>query len=116
MGGGVSDALTPQMQRDGIKLPDNIRNQPRLAANLLGYLDAFYELDTERSHQMGLMRIPWSRIVAYAQHYGMDVDETVVFIRRMDDALLADMRKKRPGNNGGSQGPSTVVERPPRPD
>lgn len=115
MGGGVSDALTPQMQRDGVKLPDNIRHQPRIASNLLGYLDAFYELDTERSHQMGLMRIPWSAIVNYAKHYGMDVEETVFFIRRMDDALLADMRKRKP-TDGGSQRPSTVVERPPRPD
>lgn len=114
MGNGVADELSEQMKRDGVDLPDNIAQQPKLASNLLGYLDAFYDLDTERNHGNGLMRIPWSRITAYGEHYGHDLEELHFFVRRMDDALLEQMTKER--GNGGSTGPGTTVQRPPRPD
>jgi hypothetical protein len=112
---GVSDALHGQMERDGVSVPTNISTQPKLATNLVLYLEAYYELDTERHHGQALMRIPWSSIVHYADRHCLDEDEAVYFIRAMDDAHLADMRKKQP-SHGGSQGPRTVVQRPPRPD
>lgn len=112
---GVSDALHSQMERDGVAVPQNISTQPKLASNLVVFLEAYYELDTERHHGETLMRIPWSSIVEYADRHYLDEDELVYFIRSMDDAHLADMRKKRP-TNGGSPGSRTVVQRPPRPD
>lgn len=114
MGGGVHDALAAQMERDGIELPKQISNQPMLKTSLIVYLDAFYELDTERAHGMGLVRMPWGRIVAYGLHYGFDIEELVFFMRRMDDAHLDHLRSKFP--NGGSSGTREVVQRPPRPD
>ena len=102
------------MKRDGIPIPEDLSNAPTLPLSLVGYLDAFYELDTERHHGQGLMRIPWSAIVRYGQYYGYNVDELLFFIRRMDDAHLENMRKKV--SDGGSQGLSQVVRRPPRPD
>lgn len=112
---GVSDALHGQMARDGAVVPENISTQPKLASNLVVFLEAYYELDTERHHGQALMRIPWSSIVKYADRHYLDEDDTVYFIRSMDDAHLADMRKKQP-THGGSQGSRTVVQRPPRPD
>lgn len=111
---GVGDALQSQMERDGAAVPDKITNQPKLASNLVVFLEAYYELDTERHHGQAFMRIPWSSIVAYADRHFLDEDETVYFIRSLDDAHLADMRKKQP--SGGPQGSRAVVQRPPRPD
>jgi hypothetical protein len=114
MGGGVHDALAAQMKRDGVELPENIAQQPVLQGNLIGYLDAFYELDTERSHGFALVRIPWSRIVSFGKHYRFDVEELVFFIRKMDDAHLEQLRKTK--TNGGTPRTREVVHRPPRPD
>lgn len=102
------------MKRDGIEIPEDISHQPILPANLLGYLDAFYDLDTERNHSNGLARIPWSAITRYGEFYRYDLDELHFFIRRMDDALLEQMARGMKG--GGSSGAGEVVQRPPRPD
>lgn len=103
------------MRRDGHEIPAELAQQPTITVDLLCYLDAFYELDTERAHGVTLVRIPWSAIVSYAREYGLDRDELVFFIRRMDDAHL-DRLKSEAGNGGGSDGTRTVVQRPPRPD
>lgn len=104
------------MQRDGIAPPQVLVEQPKLPVGLLMYLEAFYELDTERSHGMSLTRIPWSSIIRYADRYGYDEDEMLFFIRKMDDALLEQLAARGAGSNAGSAGPREVVQRPPRPD
>jgi hypothetical protein len=114
MGGGVQKTLAAQMELDGVEIPQVVSEQPLLQSNLLGYLDAFYELDTERSHGFALVRIPWSRIVQFGVHYGFDVEELVFFIRKMDDAHLDQLRKTK--NDGGTPGTREIVHRPPRPD
>ena len=103
--------LSPQMQRDGVAVPANIVNQPSLPIDLIIYLDAFYDLDTDRNYELG--RIPWSKILRYGEHYDMNTEDLFFFIRKMDDAHLANKASK---TNGGSQGPRTPVQRPPRPD
>ena len=109
------------MERDGIAPEENVGKQPRLPLGLLMYLEAFYELDTERSHTvtmhgMSVARIPWSRIVQYADHYGMDAEELLYFIREMDDAHLARLSGAQGGGDGGSTGTREMVQRPARPD
>ena len=114
MGGGVGDTLAAQMERDGVAVPNEIGHVPKVPSGLLCYVDAFYELDTERSHQMGLVRIPWSSIVRYGDRYAFDVEELVFFVRRMDDAHLEKLKGKT--GNGGPADTGTAVQRPPRPD
>ena len=109
------------MERDGVAPPKVLTVQPRLPVGLVMYLEAFYELDTERTHTMGphgisVARIPWSRILRYAEHYDYDVDELLFFIRKMDDAHLEQLVSKQGGSGGGSTGAREVVQRPPRPD
>lgn len=117
MGGGVKDALHDQMVRDGVRPPTEVSSQPVLAANLIGFLDAFYELDTERTHGEALVRIPWSSIVYYGEYYGFSVDELLFFIRRMDDEHLANLRAKKGSNtDAGHARSSKMVRRPSRPD
>ena len=113
-GGGVGDTLADQMRRDGVEIPKQIAKQPTISGDLICYLDAFYELDTERAHGLSLVRIPWSAIVRYGTYYRFDVEELVFFIRRMDDAHLDKLRKT--SGNGGSPGSGTTVQRAPRPD
>lgn len=108
------------MERDGAATPQVLSQQPRLPLNLLMFLEAFYELDTERTHTvtmtgMSVARIPWSKIVQYAEHYGYEVDEFLYFMRKMDDAHLERLTSQG-GTDGGSTGSRTVVQRPPRPD
>lgn len=114
MGSGVGETLAAQMERDGVEVPKQVSDQPKLASNLQCYVDAFYELDTERSHQFALVRIPWSSIVAYGDRYDFDVDELVFFMRKMDDAHIARLRSSK--SDGGLAGSGAVVQRPPRPD
>ncbi len=114
MGGGVQEGLTAQMKRDGVEVPENVSTQPVLQSNLVGYLDAFYELDTERP--MGTLPgpIPWSAIIDYGTYYGFDIDELLFFIRKLDEAHLK--RTREGSTNGGTSGTGTTVQRPPRPD
>lgn len=104
------------MQRDGIAAPQVLTEQPKLPVGLVMYLEAFYELDTERNHGMSLARIPWSKIMLYADRYNYDEDELLFFVRKMDDALLEKLAARGGGSNGGSAGTGEVVQRPPRPD
>lgn len=114
--GNAQPTLSAQMQRDGVQIPQNLAVQPTIKVDLLCYLDAFYELDTERAHGVALVRIPGSAIRAYAREYGFNRDELVYFIRQMDDAHLARLTLEAGNKDGGSGGTRTVVQRPPRPD
>lgn len=109
------------MERDGVAPPTVLVDQPRLPVGLVMYLEAFYELDTERTHTMSrdgisVARIPWSKIVNYGTHYNYDTDELLFFIRKMDDAHLEQLVSRQGGNGGGSTGTREMVHRPPRPD
>lgn len=91
--GKVEDALADQMARDGIIL-ETVKPKPKVSLGLSIYLEAFFELDTERYVGMSIGRIQWSSIVRYAEYYGMNVDETIYFIRKMDDAYLERIARK----------------------
>lgn len=88
------------MIRDGVAIPDKIKNKPKINTALSLYYEAFYDLDTERSHGMGLTSIPWSAIVFYASHYELNTDELLYFIRKMDTAHLERLaREMKSGSN-----------------
>lgn len=63
------------------------------------YLAAFFELDGERSHAMGLTPIPWTAINAYAIAHGIcgeQREDLFYFVRKLDNANLAELDKGRP--------------------
>lgn len=73
------------------KVPDKFVNGPELRWGLELYFEAYFDLDTERSHAAGFTSIPWSSIVRYAQLYDFDEDQTerlLVHIRKMDNANI----------------------------
>jgi hypothetical protein len=64
---------------------------PKIKHSARWYLKAFYDLDTERNHGNGLMKIPRSAILEYAAECGLNEPETydlVQVIRTVDDAHI----------------------------
>lgn len=71
----------------GQPLPDRIANAPELITGLQLYLQAFFDLDSERSHAMGVTRIPTSRIREYSTYYEFDdeqAEDLLYLIKKMD--------------------------------
>lgn len=87
----------------GRPLPERILNKPELFEGLQFILEAFFDLDSERHHGMGLQRIPWSSIVNYARLYEIEDDEFEEFqylIKRMDGWLLDRLDAKEKAKRG----------------
>lgn len=72
-------------------IPDRVLNAPVLIPGLDFYLTAFLTLSSERQVGMGEGRIPWSKTLKYALHYGLaDVEFDILWelITRIDGAYL----------------------------
>jgi hypothetical protein len=84
--------------RVGRKIITPVNKEPVLREWLHFYMDAFIDLDSERSHGMGWMRIPWTSIVSYGLYYDLDdeqMDFLVYAIQRVDLAHIARLEEKR---------------------
>jgi len=95
--GTSSLSIARQAQRQGLPIPDAIANAPELQIGLQLYLDAFFDLDSERSHAFGVTRIPWSSIKNYAEQWQFDEQQTedlLFFIKRMDASHLERLAAK----------------------
>jgi hypothetical protein len=67
-----------------------LQNAPVLRLGLALYLNAFFDLDTERD-RADLQSIPRSKVFQYARDYELDEwqsDDLWYFIQRMDFAAL----------------------------
>lgn len=85
--------------RSGEEMPERIANAPELQSGLQLYLQAFFDLDAERTHALALTPIPWTSINAYSIAYGLEEEQTedlLYLIRKMDNAHLARLSKKQP--------------------
>lgn len=103
--GPIEQNLARQAYRNGQPLPDRIANAPELFTGLELYLEAFFELDTERSHGMGITMIPWSSIKFYCQAYKLSseqAEDLVYFIRSMDIAHTKRLSDKAKSNGHAS--------------
>lgn len=81
----------------GQPLPDRIANAPELYKGLHLYLQAFFDLDSERSHSMGITVIPWSAIHNYARAYDFSEEQKedlIYFLRAMDTAHTKRLHEK----------------------
>jgi len=95
--GQIEQNIAVQAQRAGAPLPDRIANAPELQKGLELYLNAFFELDSERQVGFSVLPIPWRSIVNYAQVYGFDDEqrEDLIFlVRKMDNAHIDRLKKK----------------------
>lgn len=83
----VEQNIARQAVRAGEPLPERIANAPELTNGLQIYLQAFFDLDAERSHAMAPTPIPWTSIAAYARAFEFDEEQTedlFFHVRRMD--------------------------------
>ena len=97
--GNIEQNIIAQAVRAGAPIPDRIANAPVLMQGLGLYLQAFFDLDSERQIGFSILPIPWRAVVKYAQVYGFDEEQRedlLFFIRRMDNAHIERMNKKIP--------------------
>lgn len=95
--GADEERRIEQAERAGVPIPDVILNKPELYVGLQLYLDAFFELDSERNHGQGVMAIPLSRVRDYANAHEFDEEQTadlIYFIRIMDTDHLKRLTEK----------------------
>lgn len=96
--GLIEQGIARQAYAANQPMPDKIANAPELEEGLEVYFEAYFDLDTERNHGMGLMQIPWSKIQMYAEANQFDEEQTEelhAYIRQMDNANLARLDKKK---------------------
>jgi hypothetical protein len=99
--GPIEQSIARQAMRAGNKLPERIANAPQVQPHLIMYLQAFFDLDSERSHALVPTSIPWSSIKGYAEAYNFDEEETeelLFFIRKMDTSHLERVAKQMKAN------------------
>lgn len=97
----IEKNLLRQAKRFGEPIPDRIRNKPRLGMGLDIFLDAFFDLEHERTFLVGAaiqaLPIPWQSINKYAEVHELTgdlYDDMLYFIRALDDAYLKHVNKK----------------------
>jgi hypothetical protein len=93
--GPTEKTIVKNAIRMGVEIPDRILNAPKLALGLSLYWNAFFDLDSERSHAFAPTTIPWSKIREYANLYEFDEEQTedlIFLIRKMDKAHLEKMK------------------------
>lgn len=80
----------------GQPIPDFIKNKPELDPGLDIYLQAFFDLDGERTHSFGPAAIPTTSMLHYAKAFKFDeeqLDDLVYFLRKMDAENLKRVKK-----------------------
>ena len=105
---GMEQNIVNQAKRLGQPIPDGIANAPRLNLGLELYLQAFYDLDSERTIGLSLSPIPWSAIHNYCECNLLGEEQTEnmhYFIRRMDGANLKRMNEKSKAQENGKNPP-----------
>lgn len=96
--GPSEQQIVAQALRMGKPIPDRILNAPELHLGLELYLNAFLDLDSERSHGFGLTAIPWTSIKQYADAFELDEVQTsdlFFFVKKMDQAHLKRLDAKQ---------------------
>jgi hypothetical protein len=95
--GPSEQGIAKQAVRSGQPVPERIANAPQLRFGLQFYLQAFFDLDSDRQVGMSLGRIPWSVVTKYAEVYRLTEEDTErlhYFIRAMDIAYLKWQQEK----------------------
>jgi hypothetical protein len=89
--------IVKQAMRFGHPIPERIANSPELKPGLQLYLQAFFDLDSERSHAFSPTAIPWSSIQDYAKAFDIDGEQRedlFYLVKQMDRAHLSRLDSK----------------------
>lgn len=96
--GAIEQTIAMQAYRSGLPMPDRIANAPELRKGLELYYAAFFDLDSERSHAVGVTAIPRSKVKEYADDYDFDEEQRedlIYFIKAMDTDHCKRLREKK---------------------
>lgn len=97
--GAVDESIREQAHKQGLPLPDRIKNAPELMVGLGFYYTAFIELSSERHIGMAEGRIPLTAIREYAKECGLYEDweeyERLKYLVWAMDAAYLDWREKK---------------------
>lgn len=101
--GSSEKTILNQARIGGQPIPDFIKNKPELYSGLEVYLQAYFDLDSERTHAYGPAGIPTTSMLLYASAFNFDEEQTddlVYFIRTMDAENLKRVKKlqNKPGD------------------
>ena len=95
--GPIEQNIAKQAMRSGEGLPERIANAPELRIGLNLYLQAFFDLDSERSHALAPTPIPWLSISEYGKVFEFSEEQTedlFYFVKIMDSEHLKRLTKK----------------------
>lgn len=95
----IEQNIAKQAMRAGQPLPVRIANAPELLDGLQLYIQAFFDLDCERSHAWAPTAIPWRSMAEYAKAFELDEEQTedlFYFVKRMDSEHLKRLQAKMP--------------------
>lgn len=100
--GPIEQSIARQAMQAGRALDKRIQNAPELTQGLQFYLQAFFDLDSERSHGMAVTRIPRSKVREYAREFELTEDEAGTleyFVTELDTAQCDRIVKARENAN-----------------
>lgn len=95
--GEHEQSIAKQAIRAGQPIPERIANAPELREHLFLFLQAFFDLDSERVHVFSPTAIPWRSMAEYAEVFNFDSEQRedlFYFIRAMDVQHLKRLAKK----------------------
>lgn len=89
--GPTEATIIKQAKLSKTPIPDRILNKPKLLQGLELYLEAFYELNSDRNNGMSMGKIPFTAIKQYADEYEFEGEQReclFYFIRAIDNAIV----------------------------
>lgn len=101
--GSSEDTIIRQARMARQPIPDFIRNKPELDPGLDVYLQAYFDLDGERTHAFGPTAIPVTSMLQYANAFKFDddqLDDLIYFVRKMDTENLKRVGKLQKAKKG----------------
>lgn len=109
----MEERIRKESKRFGEPLPKKIENKPDLYLGSALFLNAWFDLDTERDRPQ-YQRITRSMCFAYAEDYGFDEEQREdlwYFIKRMDQEFMEWWIKRQPKPKGPKGGKNAKAPR-----
>lgn len=97
--GEVEESIIKQSANNNQPLPERILNKPQLHKGLTLFLEAFYELSSDRQTGLGVGYIPFTAIKSYADEYGFEGEQRedlFYFVREIDKAIVKLLKSSKP--------------------
>lgn len=104
--GPHEQTIAKQAMRAGQPIPARIANAPELHLGLELFLNAFFDLDSERQAGFGIGPIPWSKIREYATAYRFDdelTEDLMFFVKQLDNAHMERKAREQERNKPKSK-------------